>query len=106
MMERIDLESKTDIKNFQQGNAKLEILDKYTPYICAGIRFMSDYKINVISNKCNHFNVWSLLLLEMFIYYIFFQNYFQLIRLQLFVQSDLGSGLIILFMCSQGCIAN
>ena len=24
MMERIDLESKTDIKNFQQGNAKLE----------------------------------------------------------------------------------
>ena len=36
MMERIDLESKTDIKNFQQGIAKLEILDKYTPSICVG----------------------------------------------------------------------
>ena len=103
MMERIDLESKTDIKNFQQGNAKLEILNKYTPFICAGIRYMRDYKINVILDKCNHFDVWSLLILEMFINYI---NDFQLIRLQLLVESDLGSGLTILFMCNQGCIAN
>ena len=103
MMERIDLESKTDIKNFQQGIAKLEILDKYTPSICAGIRYMRDYKINFILDKCNHFDVWSLLILEMFINYI---NDFQLIRLQLLVESDLVSGLTILFMCNQGCIAN
>ena len=57
MMERIDLESKTDIKNFQQGNAKLEILDKYTPSIYVGISYMRNYKINVILNKCNHFDV-------------------------------------------------
>lgn len=71
MMERIDLESKTDIKNFQQGNVKLEIVDKYTPSICAGIRYLRDYKINVILDKCNHFDVWSLLILEMFINYIY-----------------------------------
>ena len=57
MMERIDLESITDIKSLQQGNAKLEIVDKYTPSICAGIGYMRDYKINVILNKCNHFDV-------------------------------------------------
>ena len=78
MMERIDLESKTDIKYFQQGNAKLEILErfndlhlfrfhiyrmknnqcsKYTPSIYVGISYMRNYKINVILNKCNHFDV-------------------------------------------------
>ena len=32
MMERIDLESKTDIKYFQQGNAKLEILERFNDF--------------------------------------------------------------------------
>ena len=64
---------------------------------------MRDCKISVILDKCNHFDVWSLLILEMFINYI---NDFQLIRLQLLVESDFGSGLTILFMCNQGCIAN